>query len=450
MSGLRKLIVLAVVLLAIAGLGWLALRSGDPTAFAKGARVELADYKGPNPTGASPSLAGADLVARGEYLTRAADCAACHSAPGGKPFSGGLAFQLPMIGTLYSTNITPDAETGIGAWSDDEFVRALHEGIGKDGKHLYPAFPYTSYALMTRSDALAVKTYLFNLKPVKYTPPPNDIGFPFNQRYLMWFWNVLFKPAHRFEPNSDQSAEWNRGGYLVEALGHCGDCHTPRNILFGLKSHQKFAGAIIQGWKAYNITPDPKWGIGAWSDSQIGDYLAHGHADGRSSAGGPMAEVVDNSLRFLSQDDIGAVAAYLKSVPPRGDNGNVAAAETPSAQEQSPKEIHLGSGGDSLGLRVFEGACAGCHEFDGSGAVSNYAALLGTRTVNDPAGTNATQALLQGTYLHAALGKVFMPGFGDGYSDAEIAAVVNFVTGRFGTSASALTPNEVAKRRQAN
>ena len=448
MSRSTKLIALVVLLLAVAAVGWLTLRTGDPTDFASGARVELADFRGPDPTGVPPSLAGADLLARGEYLTRAADCAACHTAPGGKPFAGGLAFKLPMIGTLYSTNLTPDAETGIGAWSDEDFVRALHEGVGRDGEHLYPAFPYTSYTLMTRGDALAIKAYLFSLKPINNTPPPNDIGFPFNQRYLMWFWNVLFNPGHRFQPNPDQPAEWNRGAYLVEALGHCGDCHTPRNILFGLKSNQKFAGAIIQGWKAYNITPDPKWGLGAWSDTQLQGYLLHGHADGRSSASGPMAEVVDNSLRFLSQDDIGAMATYLKSVPSIADSGSVAAAETPSAQEPSPKEIPLDSSGDPLGLRVFEGACTGCHDFNGSGAVSNYASLVGDRSVNDPAGTNATQAILQGTHLHTSLGKIFMPGFGNGYSDAEIAALVNFMTSRFGTSASALTPDEVASHRQ--
>ena len=304
MSRVAKLVALAVVLAAIAAVAWFLLRSGDPTAFARGKRVDLADFKGANPTGVPASLAQADPVARGEYLARAADCVACHTVPGGKPFAGGLAFKLPMIGTIYSTNITPDKDTGIGAWSDDEFVRMLHDGIGKGGEHLYPAFPYPAYALMTSDDALAIKSYLFSLKPIKYTPPPNDVAFPFNQRYLMTFWNVLFKPGHRFQPNADQPAEWNRGAYLVEALGHCGDCHTPRNILFGLKSRQKFAGALIQGWKAYNITPDPKWGIGEWSEAQLQGYLAHGHADGRSSASGPMAEVVDNSLRFLSQDDI--------------------------------------------------------------------------------------------------------------------------------------------------
>jgi mono/diheme cytochrome c family protein len=449
MSRFTKLVALVAVLVAIAAVTWFLLRSGDPTAFASGKRVDLADFPGTNPTGVPASLAQADLVARGEYLARAADCAACHTAPGGKPFAGGLAFKLPMIGTIYSTNLTSDKETGIGAWSDEEFVRALHEGIGRDGEHLYPAFPYASYTLMTRDDALAIKSYLFRLKPIKYAPPPNDLAFPFNQRYLMTFWNVLFKPGHRFRPNIDQSVEWNRGAYLVEALGHCGDCHTPRNILFGLKSQQKFAGALIQGWKAYNITPDPKWGIGEWSEAQTQGYLAHGHADGRSSANGPMAEVVDNSLRFLTQDDIGAMATYLRSVPSRAASGQLAVAQPPAAQ-QPPKEVRADSGGGSFGLRIFEGACVGCHSVDGSGAISKYATLLGTRAVNDPAGTNATQALLKGTHLHTALGKEFMPRFGNGYSDAEIAAVVNFVTGRFGTNTSALTPDEVAKRRQEN
>ena len=445
----NKIAIFVVAIVAVMVVGWWALRSSDPTAFAKGKRVELADFKGSDPTGAPANLANADLIARGEYLTRAADCAACHTAPGGKPFAGGLPFKLPMIGTIYSTNLTPDSETGIGAWSDKEFLKALHQGIGKDGKHLYPAFPYTSYALMTDNDVLAIKAYLLTLKPVTYTPPPNDISFPFNQRYLMMFWNALFKPSHRFRPNADQAADWNRGAYLVEALGHCGDCHTPRNILFGLNNKRKFAGAIIQGWKAYNITPDPHWGIGSWSDEQVEDYLSAGHAENRGSAGGPMSEVVDNSLRYLTEPDIKAIGTYLKSVPANGDGTDVAAAPTPkvarevSEQQASPQE-------SGPGLHVFEGACIGCHQFDGKGAVSNLASLVGSRTANDPAGTNAAQALIGGTHLGFAKTEGFMPNFGDGYSDPEIAAVVNYLTGRFGARASTLTPKEIAKLRSVN
>ena len=449
MRRLKKLAPLVIVLLAVVAGGWWALRAGDPSGFAKGKRVELAEFKGPDPTGAPPSLASADLVARGEYLTRAADCAACHTAPGGKPFAGGLPFKLPMIGTIYSTNITPDPETGIGAWSDKEFLRALHQGIGKDGKHLYPAFPYTSYALMTDNDVLAIKAYLLTLKPVKYTPPPNDVSFPFNQRYLMMFWNALFKPSHRFRPNEDQPADWNRGAYLVEALGHCGDCHTPRNLLFAVNNKRKFAGAIVQGWKAYNITPDHDWGIGSWSDEQLQGYLSAGHAEGRGSAGGPMSEVIDNSLRYLTGPDIKAIMTYLKSVPDNGNGTDVAAAPTPSTprevaeQPASPKA-------SGPGLHVFEGACIGCHRFDGKGAVSNYASLIGGRTANDPAGTNATQALIGGTHLRIGKTASFMPDFGNGYSDHEIAAVVNYLTGQFGARASTLSPQEVAKQRRAD
>jgi mono/diheme cytochrome c family protein len=447
MRRFRRLALLAVSLVAVAAIAWLALRAGDPSGFAKGKQVELAAFNGTNPTGAPPELGDADLVARGEYLARAGDCAACHTAPGGKPFAGGLPFKLPMIGTIYSTNITPDAATGIGDWTDKQFLRALHQGIGDDGEHLYPAFPYPSYALLTDSDVLAIKAYLFSLKPVNSTPPPNDVAFPFNQRYLMMFWNALFKPSHRFRPNQDQPADWNRGAYLVEALGHCGDCHTPRNLMFGLDTKRKFGGALIQGWKAYNITPDHDWGVGRWSDEQLEGYLSSGHAKDRGSAGGPMSEVVDNSLRHLTATDIAAIATYLKSVPAYGDGTDAAAAPTPAAPRQvsaQPATAHE----SGSGLRIFEGACIGCHQFDGVGAVSPYASLVGSRTVNDPSGTNATQALIDGTHLLMTKTAGFMPDFGAGYSDSEIAAVVNYVTGRFGETASKLTHADIAERRQ--
>jgi mono/diheme cytochrome c family protein len=449
MSRWTKFLALAVVVMAIATVAWVALRPRDPTHFAAGARVELANYNASDPTGVPPALAGADVATQGQYLTRAADCVACHTAPGGKQYAGGRAFKLPF-GTLYSPNITPDKETGIGDWTDEDFVRALHEGVGRDGKYLYPAFPYPSYTLMTRSDVLAIKAYLFTLKPVRYVPPGDDLTFPFNQRYLMRFWNLLFNTDRRFEPNADQTGEWNRGAYLSEALGHCGDCHTPRNLLQGLSSSRKFAGALIEGWKAYNITPDPVWGIGEWSDRQLMEYLATGHARGRSSAAGPMGEAVDDSLRFLVSDDIRAMTAYLKSVPPLADSKDAAAVRTPPEGIPIAKAVFQVGGGQSLGLRVFEGACASCHSFDGGSTITPYASLAGDRSVNDPAAVNLTQVLFQGARLHAPHGTVFMPNFGAGYSDAEIAAVANYVTGQFGTSAASITPDEVAKRRKEN
>jgi mono/diheme cytochrome c family protein len=353
--GVKLASIAVVILVAVAAAGWLALHARDPSDFAEGARVDLANYQGPNPTGVPPLLPllpGADPVTRGQYLTRAADCVACHTAPGGRPFAGGRAFKLPF-GTLYSTNITPDIESGIGGWGDEDFVRALHEGIRKDGEHLYPAFPYPSYTLLTRGDVLAIKAYLFSLKPVRNVPPASDLSFPFNQRYLRFFWNLLFNPDQRFRPNINQNQEWNRGAYLAEALGHCGDCHTPRNLLQGLRSSRKFAGAVIEGWKAYNITPDPAWGIGDWSDSQLADYLSSGHAPGRSSAAGPMGEAVDDSLRFLVKEDISALMAYLKSVPPIDDGKDIAAVRTPAAQIAAAKPPNPASNGRTLGLHTF-------------------------------------------------------------------------------------------------
>jgi mono/diheme cytochrome c family protein len=193
------------------------------------------------------------LISRGEYLTRAADCAACHTAPGGAPFSGGVAFKLPF-GVIYSTNITADRDTGIGAWSDDDVVRALHRGIAKGGTHLYPAFPYTSYTRMTRDDAVAIKAYLFSLPPVHAPARPNALSFPFDQRWAMAFWNIAFLDAHRFRADPRLSAQQNRGAYLATALGHCGECHTPRNLGFAMNEHAQLAGATVDGWRAYNLT----------------------------------------------------------------------------------------------------------------------------------------------------------------------------------------------------
>ena len=442
--------VLLMVMIMVAMSGCI-LRPHGPTDFAGGTRVALADYRGSDPTGTPPGVAEADLVARGKYLARAADCIGCHMTARGNAFAGGLAFKLP-VGTLYSTNITPDRETGIGEWTDDEFVKAMHEGVGRNGTRLYPAFPYSAYTLLTRNDVLAIKAYLFSLKPIHYRPPENDMMFPFNQRSLMGLWNMLYNPVQRFQPNIDRPPVWNRGAYLVEALGHCGECHTPRTLLQGLDEDKKFGGAMIEGWKAYNMTSDRHSGIGAWSDDELVEYLSTGHAEGRSTAVGPMGPVVSNSLRFLTRDDIQAMVAYLRTAPPIHDKADLAVAQKrPStllleARTRGPR----GSSGndEDLGLRVFEGACASCHDWDGSGVHSPYADLTGNRTVNDPSGVNMTQVILQGASLQTRQGEMFMPAFGTGYSDTEIAAVVNYVTGLFGVSPSTMTPDQVAERRK--
>ncbi|HVP83396.1 MAG TPA: cytochrome c [Rhizomicrobium sp.] len=445
MSALRLFlgIIGSIALVAIAYIGWMVFGPG-PMDFASGPRVALDYYTDANPTGVPHELAAAGLLKRGEYLTRAADCESCHTAKGGKSFAGGLAFKLPF-GTLYSPNITPDKETGIGNWTDADFLNAIHKGIGKGGEPLYPALPYTSYTYLTDADALSIKTYLFSLKPVHYTPPENTLVFPFNQRWLMRIWAAFFNPDKRYQPNTAQSPEWNRGAYLVEGLGHCGECHTPRNLMQALDNRHKFAGALTQGWHAYNITPDKTSGIGEWSDDEVAQFLSSGHAMGRGVAGGPMGEAVYYSLRHLTPGDIKAIVVYLRTVP--AASSDLPAPKTAPAPA-APKEGVVADS-NPLGKHIFEGACASCHDWNGSGTLTPFATLTGNRSVNDPSATNVAQMVLAGTGGKPS-GPVFMPSFAKAYSDAEVAAVANYVTARFGAEGSKLSVGDVARLRAQN
>jgi mono/diheme cytochrome c family protein len=395
--------------------------------------------------GASSGPITAALIARGEYLARAADCAACHNAPNGKRFAGGLPFKLPF-GTIYSTNITPDPETGIGHWSDDDFVRAMHRGIAPGGRYLYPAFPYTSFTAISRDDVLAIKAYLLSLPPEHVANKDNSLSFPFNQRWGMAFWNLLFLNDRRFAPDPAQSAAVNRGAYLATALGHCGECHTPRNAAYGLESNQEFAGEVQQGWHAYNITSDKRYGVGAWSDAQLASYLSSAHAEGRGSAAGPMAEAVENSLQYLTSEDVRALIAFLRTIAAQKSRDEVNSAQAPStlsdADASRPKVPR-----DELGRHIFEGACVNCHQYNGDGRQTSYASLIGGRAAADPDGANMMQLMLSGAKYRFKDQNVYMPPFGTGYSDAELAAVANYVIAQFGGKTGRVTPEDVAKRR---
>ena len=387
------------------------------------------------PVTASPSQpTGAALVARGDYLTKAADCAACHTVAGGQPFAGGLAFRLPF-GTIYSPNITPDPETGIGSWSDAAFVRALRRGISGNGENLYPAFPYTAYALLSTDDVLAIRAYLATLQPVHAVTPANDLSFPFDQRYLLRAWNILFLPTHPLQPDPAKDAAWNRGAYLVGALGHCGECHTPRNFMMALNQSRKFAGTEQVGWLAYNLTSDRSHGLGGWSDAQLEQYLAAGHADGRGPGSGPMAEAVGYSLRYLNTEDVHAMAIYLRGVPAQPDG-------PPAVQAGSPE-----AAADTLGSRLFMQACAGCHLPNGDGRQSPWAALRGAHTAGDPAGTNLVQVLTHGTKIQTGQGLMFMHKFTGAYTDQELAALANYTTSQFGFHSGKITPEQIRKQR---
>ena len=432
---------LAAIVLVAASVGAYQVSGPRPTDFAGGKRVALADYHEQDPTGVPAELKTASLIERGEYLTRAGDCLVCHTAPGGAPFAGGRAFVLPF-GTLYSTNITPDVPTGIGSYTDADFLNAVHKGIGRNDTRLYPAMPYASYTYMADADALAIKAYLFSLNPIHAPAPVNNLAFPFNQRNLMALWSMFFNPDRRYEPNTERSASWNRGAYLVEAMAHCGECHTPRNLAFALNNRAKFAGAIQAGWRAYNITPDPASGVGEWSDADLEHYLSLGHADGRGTAAGPMGEAVDESLSRLKPSDITAMVEYLRSV------AGVRSSDLPPPKtDVLPARVDVASTVNSRGQVEYAGACAGCHGWSGISPGSTIATLAGTRAVNDPSANNVAQVIIHGGQRHFAIDSNNMPQFGDTYSDAEIASLANYVTARFGAQGSDLTAAKVAKLR---
>lgn len=387
---------------------------------------------------------GSELIARGEYLTVAADCAACHTTKNGKPFAGGLAFKLPF-GTIYSPNITPDKAAGIGDWSDAEFVRAMRSGVGKHGEDLYPAFPYSSYALLSTDDILAIKAYLTTLAPVSDPAPDNALAFPFNQRPLMRGWKLLFVPWNPFQPDPSRDKKWNDGAYLVEALAHCGECHTPRGLMFQRKQGVALSGGDVDGWKAWNITSDKEYGLGNWSDQQIADMLATGHANGRGVAAGPMREAIDLSLSKLPQSDIDAIVSYLRTVPPvtgaandraaRREGGELSASTTPT----SPALL--------AGKDIYAGACASCHGWNGEGQFNPRAAIIGGHALADPEASNVVRVILQGSSDHAAAPGKTMPSFAKIYSDAEIAALANYVVEHFSGRKGTVTAAQVSDAR---
>jgi mono/diheme cytochrome c family protein len=432
---LKGLLVLVVAFLVIGTAAYFYLNRTDPA------------------DGTSPLIVGApsnaDPVARGEYLARAADCIACHTvAETGKPFAGGLPFKLPF-GTIYSSNITADVATGIGGWSDDDFVRAMHDGVRKDGKHLYPAFPYTAYTQLSRADVLAIKAYLFTLPKVNQPERPNELGFPFNQRWAMGFWNAVFFKNQRFQNDASRSPEWNAGAYLAGPLGHCAECHTPRNLGFGLKHGESLAGEELQGWRAWNITSDATYGIGKWSDEDLTQYLRTGHAPGHASAMGPMGEAVAHSLQFLKPEDTAALVTWLRTVPAREGKNPIVIDAAPKAMVASNAAAPGGDDEtrDADGSRLFEGACASCHQWNGAGQQTPYAGLAGTRGVNDPSGKTVTQAILHGVTMRVGETDVYMPSFGHAYSDPEIAALANYVIHHFGGKQGEVTAKDVADRR---
>src|ERR1700750_1022390 len=290
-------------------------------------------------------------IERGRYLARAADCTACHTTPGAaQPLAGGRAIETPF-GNITAPNITPDLETGIGAWTDDEFDNAVRNGIRPDGSRLYPAMPYTSYTKMSRSDAMAIRAYLNTVAPVRNHVVANTLPFPFNIRLVMRVWNALYFDPGEFKSDSSKSAEWNRGAYLVEGPAHCSVCHTPKSPLGGDKSSQYLRGANLQGWFAPDITNDDMAGLGRWSVQDITAYLRSGH-NKTTAATGPMAEEIDHSSSQMTNSDLTAIATYLKALPGRQDN-------PPPIPANDPAMV--------AGQAIYRDQCSACHGLDGRG-----------------------------------------------------------------------------------
>jgi mono/diheme cytochrome c family protein len=436
-------IVGVVVLVVLAVGAWVVFRPG-PLAFADGKRVELAAYTAGKPTGVPADFTATDPLARGQYLSEAADCEACHTTEHGERFAGGRPFDTDF-GTIYSPNITPDKETGIGDWSDADFIRAVHEGVAKDGTRLYPAFPYAAYTYLTDEDVLAIKTYLFAQPAVKNKAPENTLRWPYNQRGLMALWSMFYNPKERFQPVADKSPSWNRGAYLVEGLGHCGDCHTPRTMLQALDNRKKFSGGMAEGWRAYNLSSDKESGIGTWSAEDMETYLRTGHSQNKGSAFGPMAQAVHLSFQKLTASDVSAIVEYVRSVPP------VSTPDLP-APKMELASTHPGEGdhddNNPKGHAIYSSMCAGCHSWTGVNDYVPHSTLTGTRAVNDPSATNVALAVLRGaSTLPPSADIAVMPAFGEAWSDDDIAAVSNYVIARFGAKPSSISAEEVGKLR---
>ena len=371
----------------------------------------------------APALAdgASDLVKRGEYLTTAGDCVACHTSPGGEKFAGGLYMPTP-VGKISTPNITPDKDTGIGTWSDDQFYNALHKGVDNKGAYLYPVFPFPWFTKVTREDALAIKAYLFSLKPVHAPRKKIEIGFPFDIRSGLLTWRLLFFKEGTFQPAPKATAQVNRGAYLVEGLGHCGECHNKENLFGASEWSGKLEGGKISGWYAPNITSDGRDGVGRWKEDDIVTFLKTGaRPNAKTVALGPMHEVIYDSTSHMSDQDLHAIAAYLKST----------AAKQTVSNADSSKGVTVAHADGSAYLSH----CASCHQQNGEGIKGAIPSLAGNGAVTAKGPEDVIRVVLGG--LEASNGLAPMPAYGARMSDQEIADAVNYVRSSWGNHAPA-------------
>jgi len=414
-----------LVLLAL--LVWYGTRVPDST---------LADARSDTPDAA--------LIQRGEYVARASDCVACHSLPDAAPFAGGLKMATPL-GAIYATNITPDGTTGIGGYSLADFDRAVRHGVAPEGRRLYPAMPYPSYSKLSDDDVRALYTFFMHgVAPVAQANKPGEIPWPLNMRWPITLWNQLFTEPGSFAERPGQNAQWNRGAYLVQGAGHCGSCHTPRGLAFNEKAlsepdEQYLAGALLDGWYAPSLRNDPNTGLGRWSEADIAQFLKTGRNQ-HAVVFGSMTEAFNNSTQYLGDDDLAAIAHYLKSLPgdPRRDGQ--------PWQYQAADASAFSSPGGHLYLTQ----CAACHGQDGQGQAPWIPPLAGATSALTKEPDSAINITLNGSLRVVSAGvpdAYRMPALRGQLSDRQIADVLSFVRTTWGNQGGEVDPQAVAKLR---
>ena len=406
---------------------------------------------------AQAASASQELVQRGAYLARAGDCIACHTARNGQPFAGGLPLNTP-IGMIYSTNITPDLETGIGRYSLNDFVKVMREGVAKDGHHLYPAMPYTSFARLSQEDMLALYArFIQGVEPVHNSNHPTQLSWPLSMRSLMAVWNALYLSNGEYAADPDKNVVWNRGAYLVQGLGHCGECHTPRGIAGQMKAgseqngRQYLSGATLDNWHASPLTGDLETGLHGWSKVEIVEFLKTGRT-ARVAAFGVMSEVVGKSTQYLTDQDLMAIAEYLKSLPPFNKEAEDYAdlAMPASDASMATRALRVGDTG-MRGSRVYLDNCNACHRSDGSGAQRTFPNLVKNEAVIAKDPISLIHVVLAGSAMpstHTAPSALAMPDFGWRLSDEEVADVLSFVRGSWGNHAIMVSRDEVGRVRK--
>ena len=384
-----------------------------------------------------------ETVQRGEYLAKAGDCIACHTKHDGQAFAGGLPIVTPF-GTIYSPNITPDPDYGVGNWTADDFYTMLHTGRSRDGTLLYPAMPFPAYTKVTRADSDAIFAYLSSIPPLHVPNLDNELRFPYSNRALLLGWRALYFHEGTFQPDPGRDAQWNRGAYLVQGLGHCATCHTPINALGGSSDEKAFAGGLIpmQNWYAPSLTLNREAGLGNWQSGDIVELLKAG-ASVRGAVYGPMAEVVHNSLQYLSDADVLAMAAYLKSLPA---NEGAAGSAVPAGSGQVTASV-LASGS-----RIYQARCASCHQADGLGQPPAYPPLAENQSIEMESAVNPIRMVLNGGYPPETTANprpYGMPPFAQVLSDEDIAAVVSYIRIAWGNHGQPVTPSDVVALRSA-